>query len=300
MTFKLIKDIARKVSPRWLWKALSFLNLMLFVRDAKGLKKIKFIKNKDQAIVLGNGPSLKSDMEKIAEVSDQYDFVCVNNFATSPYFSRFKPTTYVFLDSYFFSHDAHPDWIKQREKTFAVINESTFWKMKIFLPAFADKSILTEKINNPNVQIIKFKVLPYVNSNLKKVINRYKTGFFGPYQCNVLIYAVYLALWARYKEIKIYGADLSFHNDVEVDQTNNHLQMRVRHFNSPDHVERLTKNPQKIEPFKMSALMQTTADTFISHDALNEFAKIIGVQIVNKSSVSMIDAYDRSEKNQLL
>jgi len=71
--FKSIKNFARAISPAWLWKILSFLKLMLFVRDAKGLKSIKFIKNKKQAIVLGNGPSLKNDIEKIAEVADDYE-----------------------------------------------------------------------------------------------------------------------------------------------------------------------------------------------------------------------------------
>lgn len=294
--FESIKNFARAISPAWLWKILSFLKAMLFVRDAKGLKGIKFIKNKNQAIVLGNGPSLKNDIEKIAEVADDYDFICVNNFATSPYYTKFKPVTYVFLDGYFFSKDAHPDWIVQREKTFNIINSETSWPMQIFVPMGADKAILENKINNSYVKIIKFKVWSYMPNIASKAISRYKSGYFGPYQCNVLIYAAYLAIWSKFKKIEIYGADLSFHNDIEVNQENNHLEIRFRHFNSEDHVERLMKNPQKIEPFRMAEIMQTTADTFLSHDFLNEFASLNGIEIVNKSSFSMIDAYARKRK----
>lgn len=288
-----LKTRLREIMPPSIWKTLSILKLLIFNRDAKGLRSIKFLKDKPDVIVLGNGPSLKNDLEKIAQIADQHDFVCVNNFCSSPYYKTFKPNKYIFLDGYFFSENAHPDWIKQREETFKIINECTTWKMQIFLPIWADETILREIIANQNVEIIKFKVFENNCKTIKQVLRRYVTGFFGPQQCNVLIYAIYLAIWAKHKKIKIFGADLSFHNDVQVNQRNNHLEIKFRHFNKEEQVERLMKNPEKIEPFTMAELMQTTADTFRAHEILNIFSNYKNIEIINASSFSMIDAYKR-------
>jgi len=292
---KSIKQIIKMYTPKKIWFLMLMAKSILLPNGAKSLKQINFLKNHDAVIVLGNGPSLKNDLENIVKTVDDHDFVCVNNFCSSPYYEVLKPNKYVFLDGYFFSKDAHPDWIKQRELTFTIINEKTNWKMQIFVPMGADVSILKEFIKNENVEIIKFKVLTYVNHDMSKLVRYYNTGYFGPYQCNVLLYAIYLAIWAKHKKIEIYGADLSFHNDVQVDQLNNQVQIKFRHFNSEDHVEQLMKNPQKIEPFSMYELMQTTADTFKSHDILNFYGQSKNIQILNGSSFSLIDAYKRKQ-----
>jgi len=289
-----IKSIVKLIIPQCWWPEISFFRHLLLSRDAKNLKKIKFLKTREDVIVLGNGPSLKNDMEKVVKNSNNYDFVCVNNFCTSPYYETIKPSKYIFLDDYFFSENAHPDWIKQRESTFKTINEKTHWAMQVFLPPSANDRILKKFIKNTNVEIIKIKVVSYDNLNFKKIVQRFDTGYFGPYQGNVLIYAVYLSIWAKHKRIKIFGADLSFHKDIEVNQKNNNVDIRFRHFNREDHVERLMKNPEKIHPFSMSEIMQTTADSFRAHELLNHYAIEKNVEIENCSSFSFIDAYIRN------
>ena len=257
---------------------------------AVNLKNINFIKNHENVIVLGNGPSLKNDLEDIAKKVDTHDFVCVNNFCSSPYYTTFKPSLYVFLDGYFFSEKAHEMWIVQREKTFKIINEQTSWGMKIILPAGADETILREYIQNENIEIIKMNVFS------ENRIKLYDSGYYGPSQCNVLIYAVYLAIWSKYKSIEIYGADMSFHKDVEVDQNDNSLIHIFRHFNKEDEVHKCMKNPQRVEPFTMTELMQTTTDTFQAHEFLEQYAKTKDINILNCSSYSLIDAYKRPKK----
>lgn len=283
----MIKNALRAIMPKKVWKLLSMAKRILLTKGAVSLKNIKFVKNSESVIVLGNGPSLKNDLEKIAQKAETHDFVCVNNFCSSPYYKIFKPSMYVFLDGYFFSEEAHPMWIEQREKTFKVIDQETTWDMQIFLPFGADENILKKFIKNKKVDIVKMNVF---SSNK---ISLYDTGYFGPVQCNVLIYAVYLAILAQYKLIEIYGADLSFHKDVEVDQNDNSLIQVFRHFNKEDEVHKCMKNPQRIEPFTMTELMQTTTDTFEAHELLNTYAKKMNIVITNKSSYSLIDAYVR-------
>lgn len=291
---KKVESIVKSIIPNSWKPGVSLLRHLLFSRDAKNLHKIKFLKNKKNVIVLGNGPSLANDMEKIVNLSNEYDFVCVNNFCTSSYYEVIKPNKYIFLDDYFIADSVHSDWVKQRELTFNAINKKTSWPMQIFLPARANDHILKKIIKNKNVEIIKMQVLGCDDSNTKRAIRRFRTGFFGPYQGNVLIYAIYLSIWTRYKSIKIFGADLSFHKDIEVDQNNNHVQFRFRHFNAEDHVERLNKDALKLEPFTMSEFMKITTHTFRAHELLNSYAMDNNVEITNSSSFSFIDAYVRN------
>jgi|SaaInl8_200m_RNA_FD_contig_123_20842_length_16952_multi_6_in_2_out_1_10 hypothetical protein len=282
-----LKDFTRKITPRFIWKLLSIIKRTVYPNGATSLKKIDFTKNHNDVIVLGNGPSLKNDLEDIVKKADTHDFVCVNNFCSTTYYTTFKPSIYVFLDDYFFSKIVHEMWIVQRKKTFKIINEETTWPMKIFLPFGADENILKEFITNDNIEIIKMNVF----SSSK--INLYNSGYFGPEQCNVLIYAVYLAIWAKYKNIKIYGADMSFHKDIDVDQKDNSLVMIFKHFNSEDTVEKCMKNPERIVPFTATEIMKTTADTFNAHELLNCYAEEKNITIINFSSYSFVDAYRR-------
>lgn len=293
-----LKAFTRIVIPNFLLSTLVFIKISSLSKDSKTLKKINFNKVHNKAIVLGNGPSLKNDLDDIASKKDNYDVICVNNFCSSPYYEVFKPVMYVFLDGYFFSDDAHIDWVEQREKTFKIINETTNWPMQIFLPANADESILKDIITNENIQIIKFRVSQFVSENLKLNDFMYATGFFGPYQCNVLIYAIYLAVWARYNIVDIYGADLSFHNDVQVNQINNKLYMTFKHFNSKDKIEFLRRGYKKEGNETMFYMLDGQAKTFKAHELIESFSEKLDVKIYNKSSVSLIDAYSRGLENE--
>lgn len=286
------------IMPSFLWSTLIFIKVSSLSKDSKTLKQIKFNKLKNKAIVLGNGPSLKNDLDAIVEKKYDYDFFCVNNFCSSPYYEILKPTMYLFLDGYFFNHDAHEDWITQREETFKKINKSTTWPMQIFLPNHADETILQAIITNENIQIIKFRVIQFVDKNSKMNNLMYSTGFFGPYQCNVLIYAIYLAAWARYDIVDIYGADSSFHNDVQVDQLNNKLYMTFRHFNSNDTIEFLRRGYKKQDNETMFYMLDGQAKVFKAHELIEQFSKTLNVKIYNKSSSSLIDAYSREFKDK--
>lgn len=264
------------------------------LKGAKNIQSINFDKDHSSVCVLGNGPSLVQDKEKIRGLIDKQDFICVNNFCDDNIYIQIKPKLYVFLDEYFFSSKAHPDWIKRREKTFKIINEKTSWNMKIVVPLNADISILKEYIKNTKIEILKVNTLNlYVDRYNKLTKFLFDSGVFGPPKINVLIYAIYLAILSEYKNINIFGADLSFHNDVEVDQMTNDLLIRTRHFNEEDKVEILTKNPSKVNKFRMSEFLKLSADTFMAHQTLNQYALDKDIQIVNCSSFSLIDAYPR-------
>lgn len=286
------KEKIRELMPSSIWLTLSSLKKIFRLDNSVPmffLNKVNDCQD-NKIIILGNGPSLKNDINFLNE-EDVY--FCVNNFSTSPEYDILKPKYYLFLDSYFFSDKSHSDWVSQRNKTFSEINDRTTWSMTIYVPSWANLECIKKIIKNKKIKIVKLRVGEFRSSS--KVINKffYNTGFFGPHQVNVLIYAIFISIWLKSKEIIVLGADASFHQDISLNQSTNQLYMNFKHFNDVAYKEPLMKNPDKTKPFTIFEIMDTCAKTFDAHDMLNFFAKCRSVNIYNASSNSLIDSYTR-------
>ena len=263
-----------------------------------GLKKISFNSNLSLCI-LGNGPSLKKDKLTLKQHDDKTDFCCVNHFAEDDIYVVLRPKYYFFADEYFFIDDVHPKWVEKREKTFKKINDETTWKMQIFIPCTADILVLQKFITNKFISINKLN-LQSVNHNSKNILGKYlfNTGRFGPMFHNVIPYCMYVFMFANYKNIYLYGADMSFHKDIEVDQKTNELLFTSKHFNEPDTKEVLRKNPYLVEKWSMSEILYSSYLVFKSHETIKDYADLKGINIINSSSHSLIDAYKRENSEE--
>ncbi len=278
-----------------LYNILRFLRYKLKLPKSKSLKRISFNKSFTDALVLGNGPSLAEDRERILKLSKTCDTICVNNFADSDLFIKLRPKICILIDSYFFlKKGVHEDFIHQREKTFQKINDHTDWEMTLLLPPQADVKFFREYIKNTNIHITR---LSTVSVDIKNAWARNKvfdTGNFGPFQGNVLIYSIYSAILLGYKNINIFGADLNFHKLVDVNQNTNETEIIYKHFNSKDETERFLKNPAKKEIHTMLEFMELTYLIYKAHYELEQFSNYKGCCIKNLSSYSLIDCYSRS------
>jgi len=268
--------------------------VLLKSRTGKSLTNIDFIKNKDKCIVIGNGPSLSNDLDAIEKKIANYDVCCVNNFVVSPYFIKFRPCKYIFQDTYFWAENAHSSWIKQREETFDLLNKNVTWDMQIFIPMHADKHFFETKITNTYIEIIQQKTvaIEHVESNFAYML--FNTGYFSPCRWNVLITAIYLSIHTRYKQIEIYGADMSFYKDIDVDQKTNELLFNIKHFYGETKTEIYTHNPEKTRKVTMDELMNVQKCIFFAHKVLSGYAEYLHISIINKSSYSLIDTYKRT------
>lgn len=288
-----MKNLVKRICPIFFIPYFRLINNLTFRGATTSLRKINYLKTKNSLVVLGNGPSLDDDIERLDLLIPVSDFLCVNNFACSELYEKYRPDKYLFMDDYFFSKNAHPDWIKQRNSTFKSINEKTRWKLQIYLPSQANMEVIRNKISNENIDFIRFSATGYINPDFKLSFFHFNTGFFGPFQGNVLIYAIYLGIWAKYKNIRVFGADLSLQENIKVDQATNELYITFRHFNNSAKKEKFLKNPNKTEAFKMHEFLLLSAETFFAHQVLSEYAKSKKINIYNCSSYSLIDAYRR-------
>ena len=252
-----------------------------------------FSNDNKTCVVIGNGPSLKEDIVSILEMTN-VDFFCVNHMAESEHFQILKPNKYTLLDGYFWAGDAHETLKIKRQKLFDMLNSKVSWNMCLYIPRAADLEYLKTRITNTNINIVKYMTIPIEGVNYKDLPNLLLKGKYGPPAYNVIIYATYLSIIAGYDKIELYGADLSFTEDVVLDQATNQLSIEYKHFYGQSTFEPLLQNPQRIIPFTMESLYKTTYLTFYAHNLLNKMALIKGTKIINRSSYSLIDAYERN------
>lgn len=264
----------------------------------KTLRSVEFRKSSGQALILGNGPSLRRDEQKLIDMQPGADFICVNNFCDDPLYALLRPIHFVLLDAYYFVETPHRDWLARREQTFRLIEEKTDWPLTLYIPHFADLQLIKDRIKNPNVEVVKLACLGYKSRTLSRLQRiSFATGLYGPPQINVLLYAIYIALWAGYEHVDVFGADMSFHKDVDVDQRTNELLIRFKHFNEEEKSEVLKHNPYKDKHWKMPEFLELSADTFYAHRVLGQYASLKNIKILNRSQHSLIDAYPRQSGN---
>ncbi|MCC4816393.1 hypothetical protein BCU85_06165 [Vibrio lentus] len=255
--------------------------------DLKNLEKTN-----NKCIVIGNGPSLKSNLSEAISQED-VDYFCVNHMAESDYFSKLKPIKYTLLDAYFWADDAHEELKSKRETLFKHLNNDVSWDMSLFIPMSANLIYIRKVIENPHIKIVVYNTISVGAVDHEYLPGVLSKGKYGPPDCNVIIYAIYISILSGYENIEVYGADLSFTEDVVVNQETNQLLIEYKHFYGNSTCEPLLKNPQKVTPFTMKELYELTYLTFHAHDLLNRMALTKGIRIVNKSSYSLIDSYER-------
>lgn len=266
-------------------------------RGGVDLKIFPHPKESETCLVIGNGPSLTKSIPELLHKAKKADVVTVNHFSEDSLFGEIKPTKHVLLDSYFWADDAAEELIEKREKFYTSLKKVD-WLLKLYIPSYADQNYVRSKVTNANVSLVFFGGCPVTHIPLKiptsLTANLYETSNIIPPVCNVLIYGVYIAVLSGYRQIEIYGADLSFHLDVEVDQTSNDLLVSYSHYYGKTEMVRWFKNPQRTQPFTMHELMSLTADTYYAHKSIYLMAKNRNIKIYNKSLFSIIDVYPRT------
>ncbi len=255
----------------------------------------KFQKVKERASVLGNGPSLNHALEESGQFIKSTDVYCVNNFALSKVYTVVQPQNYVMLDPAYFLYSPTNAARKDVEQNINAILENTSWQMRLFVPSgFRHSFIVSEIIKHkPNIKVY------YFNYTIVRGFEWFRHWFFrknlGMPQCqNILAACTYLTILQGYKEVYLWGADHSWHEEIRINE-NNELEMRQLHFydnqNQIKH-EKVIDVRNNSRP-KLHAQFLSLHKAFFSYEILQKFALSMEVKILNASKKSYIDAFDR-------
>lgn len=255
--------------------------LLASFSTARKFKNLDINKKNDICYILGNGPSLKTDLEKDIELFLNNDVIVVNTMCKSQQYKVIKPKFYILLDPICFD----TKWPEYDAVVEGLL--STDWEMFLFLPInLCPKEYHSIFKTNPNLKIVFFNVIRIVGfSNISFFL--YKHGLGMPYLRNVMTQAIMCAINKDYKKIILYGADHSWTRDLDADEKNR-IYIKDKHFYEDD-VKRYLPVGMYREYLYQHYL------TFLSHNIMNKYAKYRGTRIINKTKYSFIEDYDTEE-----
>ena len=248
---------------------------------------------------IGNGPSIKPQLEKYAAEISKYDCICVNHFADSDFFGQVKPRFYLVIDPYFFAEDSHEDYRAKVDKTYRCLNEKVSWNMTLFVPSRKAKEFLKSKISNSKISTCIYNstgishrfepfVFPFFKWNLASLVGH-----------NVLVSAIYIGLVIGYKNVIVLGGDYSWLESMSVDQDNNLLCSTKAHFYGSE-TEPWYSSYRKDQISRVDSVLYLLSLSFRGHVLLNSFAIYMGSEVKNASAYSWVDAYKRISLQEIL
>lgn len=255
----------------------------------------KFSNQKPNASILGNGPSLNQALADKLDFLKETDIYCVNLFALSTVYASLKPENYVLLDPAFFMFSEQNDGRQDIKKTFDAIIQQTDWPMRLFVPARSKSSYIVKKLKQerPNIQICFF------NYTIVRGFPIFRHWFFkhnlGMPQCqNILAASLYVALLQDYKNVYLFGADHSWHEEIRITEQNEFEMRQVHFYDNANNVkhEKVIDVRNNSRP-RLHAQFLSLHKVFYSYEILGAFAKSRNINVLNASSKTYIDAFER-------
>jgi hypothetical protein len=250
---------------------------------------------KNRAMVLGNGPSLQSDMNTILSRRTGADLYCVNAFALTEYFAKLKPDFYVFADPMYWIDNINEDMKKNRTDTISALLEAN-WPITIICLR-AGVPFLTSSLSRaPHIQIIgvtrnecQFKIFSVHMLALKY-------GLATPNFINVVILALWWCIVKKIPDIELYGVDFSAHLELKLDQNTGEASTGAKHFyeaNKTDAMKKLHLKYTNAPRRKMHERFYQIWQSFYQMHLLSELSKVKKLNLVNFSSYTNLDTIKR-------
>lgn len=244
--------------------------------------------------VLGNGPSLTDSLAHHLDFIRQTELVVVNNFAHTPYFHALKPQNYVLHDPGFFTFTEKTNRPDIRQ-TIDVLVADVDWPMTLFVPQRARNSYLITKLetHNPRIDVVYYNYT--IVTGFRVFCHWLYRQNLGMIQSqNVLMAALFLMVNRRFPTIYLFGADQSWHEQIRVSETNE-FQMQNLHFYDQGKLPPPAQQPPVIKnrDTSMAGQFLSLHKVFRGYEVLRDYADSLSVSVLNASSKSYIDAFER-------
>jgi hypothetical protein len=270
--------------------AVSLLKILVMSKQSPKLPRA----NRDKCIVLGNGPSLGKSLYEHPNYYNDCSLVAVNGFALSAEYKKLQPRYYVLLDPGIWL--AETAWINDM---LTAIAENTSWELHLMIPhqAKGTKSLNLLK-QNTHIRIHHINYVVYKGWNGPGYFF-WKRNKAMPQCQNVLVAALFLAINIGYKEIELAGADHNWHETLAMNEDN---VVCLKHVHFYDRQEQVSYRPfyktaATQETFRMDEIFHAWARVFHGYWRVKEYAAHRGARIVNISTPSFVDAFERKKLN---
>lgn len=240
---------------------------------------------RDALIILGNGPSLRDNLDHDMALLNSHDTLAVNFAATAPEFKSMRPRYYVLADPHFFNN-AEDANVSRLIKSLSAVD----WELTLFVPSRAARKV-RRIIPNLNIQIAGFNMLAV--EGFLWLSRRLMQRHMGmPRPRNVLIPSLMIGIWLGYSRIMVLGADHSWLKTLSVDDNNKVVSVQPHFYKeNPKEIERITKT---YDSRRLHEVLESMCIAFKAYHAIEAFARHRGVEILNATPGSYIDAFRRA------
>ena len=247
-------------------------------------------------VVLGNGPSLKHSLETQLDFLSKSELFCVNNFAVSAYYQQLKPRNYVLLDPFFFKYELADFPNPAVAASLKAIHQNTTWELHLFVPRSARHSATVRFLSqNPNIKLVYFNYV--VAKGIDPILFwLFKNQWAMPQCQNVLAATTFLAINQRFERVYLMGADHSWHEEIHLSNNGQQVLMRHLHFYNNAQTAAVTQhgtNPQMHT--SLATQFSNFSKIFQTYELLERYANHLKIKVLNASSKSYIDAFERVE-----
>ena len=235
-------------------------------------------------IILGNGPSLRTNIERDMHILQANDTLAVNFAANSPEFAIIKPKYYVLADPHFFANPDDPNVSRLIDSL-----RAADWHITLHIPATA--SIPASLQDNQHLEVKRFNFIAAEGFGpFENFAYNHRLGM--PRPRNVLIPSIMLGMWSGYKEIYILGADHSWTKTLSVDDDNRVVSVQPHFYKEDPHEENRIRKAYLNLP--LHSILESFRIAFRSYHRLQAYAVQHGVRIINATPESFIDAFPRA------
>lgn len=245
---------------------------------------------KDTIIVMGNGPSLRDAMTDHRDVLMAYPRLAVNLSALAPEFRELRPDYYILADIAFF--------LKEKTGKVPALWEalaSVDWPMTLFLPATARK--MPEVRRLPANITVKYYNLTPAEGWRWLMHPVYDLGLAMPRPRNVLIPSIMSSMREGFRLIVLIGADHNWSKTLWVTDRNCVVSVQP-HFYKDDDKE-LRRAEEIFRNVRLHEVYENYAIAFRSYFNVKAYAERRGVEILNATPGSFIDAFPRISLDDL-
>lgn len=263
--------------------------LALDNKQAKVLKKNNIYKNKylrKRCFIIGNGPSLKhQDLSKT-----QNDMVfTVNMIPKSPMYTQLKSDFHVMADPFIFQIDMNKEEDREKLETFKKINNEKSSPVCFF--PYAGKEIIEKLGLNQflNIAYIHFAGEFYEGYKKKIDLTKCIPGF-----CNVVQYAIGIAIYMGFREIYLLGCDMTGYEQISV-LAGKEIELHAYEMNENEK-KAIQNTHSQINP---EAFFRGFYNMFADYRRLYEYSEKRGIHIYNATQGGVLESLPRVDYNKL-
>lgn len=236
-------------------------------------------------IIMGNGPSLRDAIDNHGDALAANDLLSVNFAPLTQDFFNLKPDIHLLADGLFFQTEKQGNV----EEMWSALRR-VGWDMILYVPAQQRKSRDLKTLPK-NIEVRYFNLTPA--SGWKWLMRLlYGAGLAMPRPRNVLVPSLMTAIREGYSRILLTGADHSWSKTLWVTDNNRVVSVQPHFYRDNekerDRVESLYKD------IHLHQIYESFAIAFRSYFAVREYADSRGVEILNATPGSFIDAFPRT------